>query len=116
MAIGLIAPQCEQRREPRYRPRRRTACFLRRGVGNQTWQATIRNVSSEGIGLIVNQAIKTGMLLAVQLPGKEGPDSGIVKMIKVTHAIPQPGGTWWVAGGIFASKLSTADLRGLVVG
>src|SRR5262249_31127210 len=112
MPNALQAPRTEQRREPRYALPARTWCRLRRAIGNLTWQATVRNLSTEGIGLILNRPVKAGMLLTVELPGHDQ-EPRMVKMMRVPHAAPQPGGCWWVAGGRFASQLSDAELQRL---
>ena len=113
MAIACPKPRVEQRREPRYRLPRRTVCRLKRAIEANPWRATLRNISADGIGLIVDHPVKAGMLLTVELPGQNA-KAGVVKMIKVTHAACQPGGRWWLAGGRFANRLSDADLANLL--
>src|SRR5262249_21942121 len=113
MAQVCVLPKVEQRREPRYALPRRTLCRLKRATETVSWIAILRNISAEGIGLILNRRVKAGMLLTVELPGTNG-KPGALKAIKVTHAAAQSGSPWWVAGGRFASPLTSADLRSLL--
>ena len=109
-----VKPRLEQRRERRFVPPRRTVCRLSRAmVGCGPWSATVRNISAEGIGLLINRPLKAGMLLTVEFPGtNEKP--GVLKTIKVAHAAAQAGGSWWVVGARFACKLNDAELRTLM--
>jgi hypothetical protein len=109
-----LVRRVNQRREPRYALPRRTLCRLSRATGGGPWLALVRNISAEGIGIILRTTsrgpLKAGMLLTVELQGKNQ-HAGALKMIIVTHAAPQAGGPWWVVGGRFASKLSDEDVR-----
>jgi hypothetical protein len=55
---------------------RRMPCKLRvqarlvRVTEEGVWLATIRNVSSEGIGLMVNRCAQRGMSLTVEIPSR----------------------------------------------
>ncbi|MBY0525269.1 MAG: PilZ domain-containing protein [Gemmataceae bacterium] len=111
MSAPTLAPTSERRTGLRQPTRSRQQCKLIRNNGDGPWQATIRNVSPDGIGLIANQRFKRGMFITVELPTKKG---ALAKLMKVTHAAEQPGGVWWVLGGVFASKLTSEEMTSLL--
>jgi hypothetical protein len=98
-----------ERRTLLRRPSRlRLPCRLTRATGEGPWQATVRNISPGGVGLITGRPFKAGMLLTLEPPT---PTAGVKpKLLKVTHAAPQPGNKWWVVGGVFASPLSEEEM------
>src|ERR1700735_1289180 len=62
------------------------------------WLATIRNVSLEGIGLMVNRFAQRGMFLTVEIPSRP-PVMRKPTLVNVVHARVQAGGPWWNLGG-----------------
>jgi len=82
-------------------------CRLLRATGEGPWEASVRNVSAGGIGLITSRPFKAGMLLTVEPPMK---GSAKPKVVKVTHAAAQANGKWWVIGAVFASPISREDM------
>lgn len=107
------AVRSDRRTTVRYPSQQKGLAKLTRAIGGGMWMARIRNVSAEGIGLIVDQPIKKGMLLTIELPTKSGQKPSIPKQIKITHVAQQPGTTWWVLGGVFASKLTKEEIDAL---
>ena len=112
MLKQAIAPRSERRTLVRRVTCVRMACRLRRATGEGPWNATIRNISENGIGLIADRPYKPNMLLAVEFPNRNQTYSR-PKLFKVTHAAAQSGGKWWVFGGTFASPLTAEELNSL---
>jgi hypothetical protein len=74
--------------------------------------AKIKNISQEGIGLIVSRRVEPGSLLAVTL---SNPGRGFSKMVlvRVVHATIVQGG--YLVGGTFSSPLTYQELTTLVM-
>ena len=112
MAKQPIAAKSERRTKARRPTRVKLPCRVRRATGEGPWNATIRNLSEDGIGLIADRQYKPNMLLAVEFPNRNQTYSR-PKLFKVTHAAAQSGGKWWVFGGTFASPLTAEELNSL---
>jgi PilZ domain-containing protein len=104
----------ERRTTVRHPSRQRSPVRLTRNNGDGPWLARIRNVSAEGVGLIVDHPFKRGMLLTIELPSKDGQKLGIAKPIKITHAAQQPGSKWWILGCVFAARLTAEEMQALL--
>lgn len=87
---------------------------LTRATGEGPWLASVRNLSAGGVGLIADRQFKPNMLLTIELPSRTPQQDAAPRLFKVTHVTPQPGGKWWVLGGVFASPLSAEELETLV--
>jgi hypothetical protein len=75
------------------------------------WPATVRNLSTAGIGLVLSRRFATGTLLAVELVSKpEG--NGRKLLAHVRHATEQEDG--WLLGCVFTEELSDTDLAALL--
>jgi PilZ domain-containing protein len=86
---------------------------LTRATGDGPWFASVRNLSTGGVGLIADRQFKPNMLLTIELPtGRQ--HYAAPRLFKITHATPQPGGKWWVLGGVFASPLTSEELEALL--
>jgi hypothetical protein len=74
--------------------------------------AKIKNISAEGIGLLMSRRVETGTLLAVTL---SNPTRGLNKtvLVRVAHVTGQPGS--WLVGGTFNSPLTYQELTTLVM-
>jgi hypothetical protein len=82
---------------------------LSRVTEEGVWMATIRNISVEGIGLMINRPARVGMYLTVELPGKP-PVMRKAILVRVTHVRAHTGGQWWNLGGQFVRKLTKDEL------
>jgi hypothetical protein len=74
--------------------------------------ARIRNISMEGIGLLMLRPVEPGTLLAVSLAN---PAKGFARtvLVRVMHSTPQPGGC--LVGGTFGTPLTYQELTTLVM-
>jgi hypothetical protein len=73
----------------------------------------VKNISTDGIGLISSQALEAGLLLAVNLVNPTKDFSKTI-LVRVVHSTPQPGGTYLI-GGIFNTALTYEELCVLVM-
>jgi PilZ domain len=87
---------------------------LERVTEEGLWLATIRDISVDGIGLMVNRPVKPGMFLTVEIPARP-PVMRKPILVRVTHVRGQVGGRWWVLGGQFVRKLTREDLDTVTV-
>ena len=89
-----------------------TTCSFVSPVVEDFGPARIKNISMDGIGLLMTRRVEPGALLAVSL---SNPAKGFVKtvLVRVAHATPQPGGC--LVGGTFSAPLSYQDLTAMVM-
>lgn len=90
-----------------------TACGFVSPVLEDFGPARIKNVSNEGIGLIVSRKLEPGLLLAVSIANQTRSFSKTV-LVRVMHVTPQAGGTFLV-GGTFQTPLTYEELRTMVM-
>ncbi|MCI0641989.1 MAG: PilZ domain-containing protein [Gemmataceae bacterium] len=72
----------------------------------------IKNVSMEGIGLVLSKPVEVGSLLAITIVNK-AKSFHRVTLVKVAHVTPQGG--HYLVGGTFDTALSYQDLTALVM-
>jgi hypothetical protein len=89
-----------------------TSCSFLSPVVENFGAVKIRNVSMEGIGLVVTRRVEPGTLLAVSLSNKA---KGFTKtvLVRVMHATPEHGG--FLIGGTFVTPLTYQELTTLVL-
>lgn len=73
-----------------------------------SWGATLRDVSTTGIGLSLCYPFRAGTYLAVDLPESGGGIRSV--LVRVVHAADQPDGTWHV-GCEFVQPLTESKLE-----
>lgn len=79
--------------------------------GSEPRPAEVRNVSANGIGLVLPEAVEAGTLLNVTLTGEHGGRVGSI-LACVVHVSHRPGADW-VVGCNFIRELSEDDLAEL---
>jgi hypothetical protein len=90
-----------------------TSCQFVRPVGDELGHARIKNVSTDGIGLLLSKRVEPGSLLAIALMVKGKPFNRTL-LVQVAHVTAQPGGSFLV-GGNFVTPLTYDDLKTLVM-
>jgi hypothetical protein len=68
------------------------------------WQATVRDISLTGLGLVLKRRFERGTGLAIEIPAK-GDYPGVTLLAKVAHTTALAGGSW-LLGCAFVSELS----------
>lgn len=90
-----------------------TACTFLSPVLEDFPTARIKNISNDGIGLIVSEKLSAGLLVALSL-GNSARGFSKTLLVRITHVTPQTGGTFLV-GGKFEQPLTYEDLRSMVM-
>jgi hypothetical protein len=105
--------QAERRSLERFEVNRDAACPLLSPVVENFGSVKVRDVSMQGVGLLVGRRIEPGALLAVVLENRARGFSKTV-LVRVTHVAAQPGGGF-VVGGAFTAPLSYKEMSALVL-
>lgn len=108
----MVDPK-DRRSAERFPVNAHTACNFLSPVLEDFGPVRIKNVSTEGIGLMVAHKLEPGLLLAVGLANEDKSFAKTV-LVRVAHVTPQPGGTYLV-GGTFEIPLTYDELRTLVM-
>jgi len=79
---------------------------------SEAWSATVRDVSTGGVGIVVNRRFEAGTLLSVELQDAEQTVNRtlLVRVVRVTKGDNDS----WLLGCAFTSKLSESDLLALM--
>ena len=75
------------------------------------WGATVRDISTNGIGLTLCFPFRAGTYLAIDLKEADGAMRNL--LTRVVHTVDQPDGTWHI-GCEFVKPLSESDLEVIV--
>jgi len=108
----MVDPK-DRRVAERFPVNAQTACNFLSPVLEDFGPVRIKNVSNEGIGLMVGHKLEPGLLLAVSLAN---PAKSFAKtlLVRVAHVTPQAGGAYLV-GGTFETPLTYDELKTLVM-
>jgi hypothetical protein len=107
-----MAERVERRAAERFPASTGASCPFASPVVEDFGPVKIKNVSLEGVGLLLSRTVEAGTLLAVTLAN---PSKGFSKtvLLRVTHAHSQPGGC--TVGGNFLSPITYEELTALVL-
>jgi hypothetical protein len=78
--------------------------------GQEIWQAPVRDISSGGIGVLLDRRVDPGTLLAIELLNKSH-HFWHLKLLRVIHATPQ--GQNWLVGSAFLKGFTDAEFKAL---
>jgi hypothetical protein len=76
------------------------------------WPATVRDISTRGVGLVLGRRFEQGVGLAVEVPGPNGQPAETL-LARVVHTTALPEGRW-LLGCAFVSELSEDELDAVV--
>ena len=93
---------------PRYVMRREASCTLKAVMSGECWPARVANLSSEGLGLMLERPIETGRLVFVELSSPSGLFA-CMAMMQVLHVAARESG--YYVGGELVKQLSPEDIR-----
>jgi hypothetical protein len=107
-----MADPADRRASERFQVTGDTTCSFVSPVVEDFGPARIKNISMDGIGLLMTRRVEAGSMVAVTLTN---PAKNFVKtvLVRVAHATPQPGGC--LVGGTFSTPLSYQDLTAMVM-
>jgi hypothetical protein len=96
----------------RFTVNRGTTCAFALPVVEDLGPVTIRDVSMNGVGLLVDRRVAVGALLAVGLVNQTK-GFGRTLIVQVTHVTPATGG--FLVGGTFLTPLTYQEMTTLVM-
>jgi len=79
-------------------------------IGDDFCLAKIRNISPEGVSLIVSRPVESGTVLSVDLIDTKTNRFSRTLEVRVIYAVEHPTGDW-ILGGTFSSKLTPEELQ-----
>jgi hypothetical protein len=107
-------PSAKPRGMDRRTSRRHTALAthhrLVAAVGEDFVLAKIRNISPEGISLVLGRPVEAGSMLSVDLIDTKTNRFSRTLEVRVIYSVEHPTGDW-ILGGTFASKLTNEELQ-----
>jgi serine/threonine protein kinase len=109
----IAAPSgIEQRACLRYESNAAGRCAAVGGRGDQEWAAQVKDISSTGIGLLVNRRFEPNATLFVEVEGAKGKSAQSV-MVRVIRA-QDIGGGRWLLGCMFGRKMDEDEVKELL--
>ena len=110
MTKDLTSSAAERRVSVRHPVNLETSPHLIAAVGNDFYLAKVRNISPEGISLVVNRWFEAGTILNVDLIDRRSNRFSNTLQVRVLYAIEHPSGDW-ILGGLFNNKLAPEDME-----
>jgi hypothetical protein len=104
----------ERRSVPRFSPNPATICRVQSGAGADPQPATIHNISSNGIKLVVQHAAEVGAPLLVMLVNKSVPLLERTVAVRVSRVVKQADGSY-ALGCEFQTQLTGHELLALAL-
>lgn len=104
-------PKAERRASVRYESSLKGSCQTLSVQRETSWEATVRDVSPEGIGLLLSRRFEPGALLSIELIDSRDDQSRLL-LGRVAHATSRPEGGWLI-GCILVSPLTEEDVQAL---
>jgi hypothetical protein len=80
-------------------------------LGQEHWQAPVRNISATGVGMLLDHRLDPGCLLGIELLNRYQ-QFWHLKLLRVIHATPQDGHRWLV-GSAFLKGFTDDEFRAL---
>lgn len=111
-AAAPAAGKRERRASVRFQSNAKGSCQTLSVQRETAWEATVRDISGQGVGLLLNRRFETGVLLAVELTE---PVEGRQRLLlaRVVRAVPQPEGNWLI-GCTLITPLGEDEVRALL--
>lgn len=79
---------------------------------NESWSATVRDLSTGGVGIVVNRRFEPGTLLSIELQDAEQTVNRIL-LVRVVRVLSEDDGRW-LLGCAFTAKLTEGELLALM--
>lgn len=104
-------PPTERRVSVRYQAQLKGSCQTLSAQRGTAWQATIRDISQDGIGLLLARRFEPGSTLSIELTDAAGEQAHLL-LGRVAHATARPEGGW-VIGCALLNPLSEEEIHAL---
>ena len=104
-------PKAERRVSVRYESSLKGSCQTLSAHRETSWEAVIRDISSEGIGLLLVRRFEPGAVLSIELIDSRDEQPRVL-LARVVHATTRPEGGWLI-GCELVSPLSDEEVRSL---
>jgi len=91
-----------------------TSRRLLAAIGDDFCLAKIRNISPDGISLVVSRPLESGSVLAVDLIDTKTNRFSRTLEVRVAYCLEHPSGDW-IAGGSFADPLTPEEMQSFLV-
>jgi serine/threonine protein kinase len=110
-ATQAPSARADRRATLRFPASRGTSCQPLRGDKGHVWRATIRDISADGVGLVVARRFEPRTVLALEMPATEQEAARrlLVRVVRVS-ALSQ---RRWFLGCIFATRLADEEVQDL---
>jgi hypothetical protein len=108
----MMAVMTDQRVTERFAVNKGTSCSFAMPVVEDTGPVKVRDISMDGVGLLLTYRVEVGSLLAVGLTNAAKGFSRTV-LVRVTHVTPNGGG--FHVGGTFLTPISYQEMTTLVL-
>ncbi len=109
---GKPASGRDRRAAVRYHSKRAISCAPVPEADEERWSARVQDVSSTGIGLVVDSYIEPETYLEVQIQDEDS-DRPAGFVVRVVHA-QEKGAGEWLLGCVFARALGDEEILALV--
>lgn len=106
------ATATDRRAHVRYAPAPETTCQLTAGGNNSVWWASVMDIATGGIGLLVSRRFEPGTLLAIGVENKDREFSHML-VARVVH-VRKESASRYVLGARFISPLGDDELQVLL--
>jgi hypothetical protein len=104
-------PKAERRASVRYRSSLKGSCQTLSAQRETSWEATVRDISPEGIGLLLERRFEPGAVLSIDVTDSRDEQSRLL-LARVVHATARPEGGWLI-GCELISPLSDEEVHAL---
>jgi hypothetical protein len=111
---GERAPQHrpqDRRASVRHQSSAKGSCQTLSAGRESSWEAIVRNISSDGIGLLLSRRFEPGVLLAIEVTDKSEGQTRLL-LARVIHATARPEGGW-LTGCCLLNTLTDDEVQAL---
>jgi hypothetical protein len=101
----------ERRASVRHQSAVKGSCHTLNASREASWDAAVRDISTEGIGLVLGRRFEPGVLLSVEVPDNSDGQTRLL-LARVVHATARPEGGWLI-GCALLNPLTDDEVQAL---
>jgi hypothetical protein len=101
----------ERRASVRYQSGAKGSCQTLSTGRESSWEAVVRNISTDGIGLLLGRRFEPGVLLAIDVADKNDGQTRLL-LARVIHSTSRPEGGWLI-GCCLLNTLTDDEVQAL---